>query len=108
MLAIGRDESRYLISIMWYENDRGPPPELRAGQRWRLTARLRRPHGNANPDGFDSEALMLERGIRAVGYVRAEPEPQLTAALVRRPGYLLERSREAAREHLLAALGDRT
>ena len=96
------------ISLMWYENDRGPPPELRAGQRWRLTARLRRPHGHANPDGFDSEALMLERGIRAVGYVRAEPEPQLTAALVRRPGYLLERSREAAREHLLAALGDRT
>jgi competence protein ComEC len=26
---------------------------VRAGERWRLTVRLRRPHGNANPHGFD-------------------------------------------------------
>jgi competence protein ComEC len=30
-----------------------PQRELRAGQRWRLAVRLRRPHGNLNPHGFD-------------------------------------------------------
>ena len=65
------------------------------------------PHGNANPHGFDFEAWMLERGIRAVGYVRTESAPNLNAALVWRPGYVLERLRESAREHLRAALGDR-
>ncbi|MBI3529197.1 MAG: hypothetical protein HY067_14670 [Betaproteobacteria bacterium] len=49
---------------------------------------------------------MLERGIRAVGYIRAQPAPYLIGSLVWRPGYLLQRSREAARNHLLDALGD--
>ena len=95
------------ISLMWYGNDIESPPDLHAGQRWRMAVRLHRPHGNANPDGFDFEAWMLERGIRAVGYVRIQPTPHLTTALVWHPGYLLERSREATRKHLLAALGDR-
>ncbi|MGE0350488.1 ComEC/Rec2 family competence protein [Hydrogenophaga sp.] len=30
-------------------------PGLRAGERWRFTVRLRSPHGNANPHGFDRE-----------------------------------------------------
>ena len=95
------------VSLMWYENGSEAPPELRAGQRWRMAVRLHRPHGNANPHGFDSEAWMLERGIRAIGYVRAQPSPQLTTSLAWRPGYLLERLREATRQHLLEALGDR-
>jgi competence protein ComEC len=95
------------ISLMWYKNDTESPPDLHAGQRWRMAVRLHRPHGNANPDGFDFEAWMLERGIRAVGYVRAPPAPHLIEPLVWRPGYLLERAREAARKHLLEALGDR-
>src|SRR5712671_1393159 len=43
---------------------------VRAGERWRFTVRLRRPHGSVNPHGFDYEAWLLERGIRATGYVR--------------------------------------
>jgi competence protein ComEC len=89
---------------MWYGNDGESPPDLHAGQRWRMPARLHRPHGNANPDGFDFEAWMLERGIRAVGYIRSRPVPHLIEPLVWRPGYLLERSREVARGHLLEAL----
>ena len=46
------------ISLMWYENDRGPPPELRAGQRWRLTARLRRPHGNSHYGPAKNDAVL--------------------------------------------------
>src|SRR6266496_2560850 len=43
---------------------------VRAGERWRFTVRLRRPHSSVNPHGFDYEAWLLERGIRATGYVR--------------------------------------
>ncbi len=95
------------VSLMWYANEGESPSDLRAGQRWRVAVRLHKPHGNANPDGFDFEAWMLERGIRAVGYIRPQPAPQLVTPLVWRPGYLLERTREAARHHLLEALGDR-
>ncbi|HVY08406.1 MAG TPA: DNA internalization-related competence protein ComEC/Rec2 [Burkholderiales bacterium] len=95
------------ISVMWYANEKQTLPELRAGQRWRMTVRLHRPHGNSNPDGFDFEAWMLERGIRAVGYVRPEPAPAMTDPLVPRPGYLIERLRESVRSRLLDALGER-
>ncbi|HEX7812598.1 MAG TPA: DNA internalization-related competence protein ComEC/Rec2, partial [Burkholderiales bacterium] len=96
------------LSLVWYHDDRGEAaPDLRPGQRWRLVARLRRPHGTANPDGFDFEAWMLERGIRATGYVVAKSEPQLLSPVVHRPGYWLERLRESIRTELLAALADR-
>ena len=36
------------ISLMWYENDSESPPDLHAGQRWRMAVRLHRPHGNAD------------------------------------------------------------
>jgi competence protein ComEC len=40
------------------------------GQRWQLQLRLRRPHGFANPGGFDYEAWLMQNGIRGTGYVR--------------------------------------
>ena len=43
---------------------------LQAGQRWRLTMRLRQPHGLSNPYGFDYEVWLLEQGIRATGTVK--------------------------------------
>ncbi len=95
------------VSLTWYEKDGESLPDLHAGQRWRMAVRLHRPFGHANPDGFDFEAWMLERSIRAAGYIRALPAPHLIEPLVWRPGYLLERSREAVRKHLLEALVDR-
>jgi competence protein ComEC len=50
-----------------------PQRELRAGQRWRFTVRLRQPHGNLNPNGFDYELFLFEQGVRATGYVRDAP-----------------------------------
>ena len=65
------------ISLAWYRNglidadsDEVRPQPLRAGERWRFTVRLKRPHGNLNPQGFDFEAWLFEQGIRATGYVR--------------------------------------
>ncbi len=66
-----------LLSLGWYravDEDAllgGPPQTVKAGQRWRLTARLRQPHGTLNPHAFDLELWLFERGIRASGSVRA-------------------------------------
>ncbi len=81
-----------------------PPP--RAGERWRFVVRLKRPHGNLNPHGFDYEAWLFERGIRATGYVR---KSALTARLDARAAGIvpaIERMREASRERMRRTLGD--
>ncbi len=75
---------------------------LRAGERWRFTVRLKRPHGLANPYGFDYEAWLIERGIRATGYVR--PGAEKIDDLVIQPKYLLQRLREKLRERIWDAL----
>ena len=81
-----------------------PQRELRAGQRWRLTVRLRQPHGNLNPHGFDYELLLFEQGVRATGYVRDAPPPVLldTAA-----GHPVERLRQRVRDAIYANVADR-
>lgn len=43
---------------------------LQPGQRYRLTVRLRRPRGLANPHGFDYGYWLLAEGIDATGYAR--------------------------------------
>nr|WKF56445.1 ComE operon protein 3 [Paraburkholderia busanensis] len=59
-----------VIQLSWIAEDT-PPPQLVPGQRWRLTARLKRPHGNANFGVRDAEASLLARNVRATGYVSA-------------------------------------
>jgi competence protein ComEC len=96
------------VSIAWYN---GLTPEeyqvvmpVRAGERWRLAVRLRLPHGLANPHGFDYEAWLLERGIRATGFVRVRGGSERLDALVMRPAYLIERLRERIRDRFQDAL----
>ncbi len=43
--------------------------DIQPGARWKLTVRLKRPNGNANPNGFDYEIWLLEQNLRATGYV---------------------------------------
>ncbi len=96
------------IALTWYaERDTSTPeflPPLHPGQRWQLTVRLRRPHALANPNGFDFDAWLLERGIRATGYVRPEASNQLLEPMVWRPAYLVERAREWVRNRIVTAL----
>lgn len=99
------------IQLTWYAEGYGgktavAPPQLHAGERWRLTVRLKRPHGNANPHGFDFEAWALERNLRALGYVRAEESNLRLDARVYRPGYLVEMAREAVAARFRRTLGD--
>lgn len=79
--------------------------EFHPGERWRLTVRLKRPHGSYNPHGFDFEVWALERNIRATGYIRKSDDNARLTPLVYRPSYLVERAREAVRERFQSALG---
>ncbi len=95
------------IAISWYGQpsvtDSLTPVE--PGERWQLVVRLQRPHGNANPYGFDYEAWLLEQGVRATGYVRpAGPRNVRLDAFVPRPGHVVERARAALRRHILREL----
>ncbi len=98
------------ISLAWYRGWREEADELpafqavHAGERWTLTVRLKCPHGNANPHGYDYEAALLERGIRATGYVRRAEGNRRLDAFVARPGYAVERLRERLRESFGATL----
>ena len=99
------------LAVSWWGSQArdGKPatlPELHAGERWQLTVRLRRPHGTLNPHGFDYEAWLLERNIRATGYVRPGGGNRRVAGLVMRPQYLVERVREAVRSRIHTALTD--
>jgi len=81
-------------------------PPLEPGERWQLTVRLKRPRGTANPNGFDYEAWLFERNLRATGYVRPRTGGQRLAIMVHDPGYWIERIRSHARARILAALAD--
>ncbi len=100
------------IQLTWYAAGFGgktveAPPAVQAGERWRLTVRLKRPHGNANPHGFDFEAWALERNLRAGGYVRAEETNSRLDERVYRPSYLIEAARETVARRFHAVLGER-
>lgn len=97
------------ISLGWWgsagRDARGVTlPDVRAGERWQLTVRLRRPRGTANPNGFDYEAWLLERGIRATGYVRVKADNQRLSAMVHAPRYWVEVVRARVRERIRRAL----
>lgn len=97
------------ISLSWWGTAaRGTMPsmlpELHPGERWQLTVRLKRPYGTANPNGFDYEAWLLERDIRATGYVRPGSGSRRLDAMVERPQYRIERARDALRERIRQAL----
>ncbi|HSC65464.1 MAG TPA: ComEC/Rec2 family competence protein [Caldimonas sp.] len=98
-----------VVALGWYagfhEDAAAVQPRvaLRAGQRWRFTVRLRQPHGNLNPHGFDYELALLEQGVRATGYVRDAPATLLDD----RAGRPVERLRQRVRDAIYAHVDDR-
>ena len=62
------------------------PQPMRAGERWQMTVRLKAPHGNSNPHGFDYELRLWEQGVQATGYVRAGLRDTPPKSWPRRPG----------------------
>ncbi len=97
------------IQLSWYFSGKpaSAPAELpRAGETWRLLVRLRQPHGNLNPHGFDYEAWAFERGIGAVGYVRPKGDNQRLSAGARSLWGWVDQQRQRIRERFERALPD--
>ncbi|WP_341905568.1 DNA internalization-related competence protein ComEC/Rec2 [Polaromonas sp. YR568] len=80
---------------------------LRAGERWRMTVRLKAPHGNANPHGFDYELWLWEQGIQATGYVRTGAQDAAPVRLSASWRHPVERARQSVREAIFAQVSDR-
>src|SRR6185437_4219355 len=105
------------IYLGWYVNSgfggapstatQRPPPEVHAGERWQMNVRLKAPHGNSNPHGFDYELWLWEQGVQATGYVRDgrnDPVPRLLSDSWRHP---VERARQHVRDAVFAHVDDR-
>ena len=99
-----------LVSVTWYAPSKpgSAMPTVQAGERWRITVRLRRPRGLANPHGFEFESWALQRGIRATGYVRPAPAPERLAEHEAGWPQTLHRARGLLRDRLLETLGEST
>ena len=57
------------LRLGWYSDHGRSAPVLHAGERWRLTVRLRAPRGLRNPGGSDGEMHAFADRIAATGYV---------------------------------------
>ncbi|MGC8731983.1 MAG: DNA internalization-related competence protein ComEC/Rec2, partial [Halothiobacillaceae bacterium] len=82
------------LRLGWYKN----VPRLAPGEVWRVSARLKRPHGTVNGFGFDYEAWLFRQGIQATGTVR-EGERIASA-----PVWTVDGLRLAVRERLAGIL----
>ncbi|MDI9240181.1 DNA internalization-related competence protein ComEC/Rec2 [Lysobacter sp. LF1] len=69
-----------LIRLSWYDDDPLARGALRAGERWRFSARLRAPRGLRNPGGVDAERHALAQRISATGYLRDPSSARRLAA----------------------------
>ncbi len=94
--------ARILLST--YQRKDQSPLILHAGERWKLSVRLKQPHSTRNPFTSDFEAWALERSIGATGYIHNSTMPQRLSASVFKPAYLIERMRESLRERFHATL----
>lgn len=86
------------VQLSWYRN----APKLSPGDRWRLSVRLKRPHGMANPGARDYERTLFQKGIRATGYVRADASNSRLGTQY--SGYLFQRLRQMIAERIDSVL----
>ncbi|RKF48838.1 DNA internalization-related competence protein ComEC/Rec2 [Paraburkholderia fungorum] len=94
-----------VIQLSWIAAD-APAPPLEPGARWRLTVRLKRPHGNANFGVRDAEASLLARNVRATGYVSVPDRAVRLAGNARGASVTVDRWRDALRARIDTVLAD--
>jgi competence protein ComEC len=81
------------------------PPALVAGERWQMVVRLKAPHGNLNPFGFDYELWMWANDWQASGYVRGTPTDGTGVQMGQTWRHPVEWARQQVRERIAARLG---
>ena len=72
-----------------------------------MTVRLKAPHGNLNPHGFDYELWLWEQGLRATGYVRAGPHDPAPRRLAQTGVHPVEQARQWVRDRIFERVGQR-
>ena len=93
------------IYLSTYDEKPATPLVLHAGERWRLTLRLKQPHGSSNPHSFDFEFWALENNVRAIGYVHNKGNNARLDTRVGGFSYRIESWRETVRDKFNATLG---
>ncbi|WOI47670.1 DNA internalization-related competence protein ComEC/Rec2 [Acidovorax sp. BLS4] len=103
-----------VIDVAWYVGTFGEAAgaadvrrlstQVQAGERWRMTVRLKAPHGLRNPHGFDAELAWWEQGVQATGYVRTGARDEPPRRLEATWRYPVQRARQAVRDAILAHL----
>ena len=83
------------------------PSALRAGERWQMTVRLKAPHGNRNPHGFDYELWLWEQGLQATGYVRSGANDAPAMPLGQTWLHPVELARQGVRDRIFEQVADR-
>ena len=63
---------RGVVRLGWFQNIQ----QVRAGESWKITVRLKQPSGFMNYGGFDYEKWLFTQRIIATGYVRKSHENQ--------------------------------
>ncbi len=89
-----------ILRLSWYGSDHA----LKSGDQWRLLVKLKRPHGLANPHGFDYEKWLFHKNIGATGYVR---ESKDNALLNNASSWSIASWREYLRGYLTETLAGR-
>jgi competence protein ComEC len=82
------------------------PQDLRPGQRWQFTLRVKAPHGSRNPQGFDYELWLWTQGVQATGYVRAGSRSAAPVFLGDTWAYPVAALRQQVRARILAQVAD--
>ncbi len=86
--TVAKKKVKAKIKLGWYGNpkvdfsigNQAQYSQIKAGDKWQLLVRLKRPHGVLNPGGFDLEKHLLMHHIRATGYVSNSESNQLLAS----------------------------
>lgn len=91
------------ISLSFYQKNT-QIQHFHAGERWQLTARLKRPHSTQNPHGFDFEAWALAENIRATGTIKTKAGMKKLQNFLWRPTYMVEFCREQLAQRIAKVL----
>ena len=103
------------VDVGWYGDaaaqtadiSRLPPPDLRAGERWQMTLRLKAPHGAHNPHGFDYELYLWVQGVQATGYVRTSAKDSVPQRMGQTWLHPVVLARQVVRERIYQQVQER-
>ncbi len=88
------------IRLSWYNNEQ----VIKSGQLWRMTLKLKKPHGRLNPGGFDYQRWLFMHNIGATGYVKNPAEASLLQDA--RPWQSIDSMRQLVNDEISRLLDD--